>query len=108
MENKKISMYQGENKSIVFTVIQKDGTPKILDDGNAKFVVVSGDNLKLEKELNNGILISGNVVTVLIDNVDTISLLGNYYFELRAIDENEVSNVVSMGTIEIKKSFTAV
>lgn len=106
MDSKKISMYQGENKSIVFSVTQKDGTPKILEDGTAKFVIVSGDVLKLQKELNNGLLISGNVITVLIDSADTIALLGNYSFELRAIDKDDISNVVSRGTIEIRKSFT--
>ena len=106
MENKKISMYQGENKSIIFTVTQKDGSPKILDNGNAKFVITNGNSIIIQKILGNGVLISGNKITVLLDASDTIGLYGNYSFELRAVDEQENSNVVSIGMIEIKKSFT--
>ena len=105
MDNK-ITLYQEENRTIIFSIIQRDGTPKILDGGNAKFVITSGDSIIIQKILGDGILISGNKITVLLDSSDTNGLYGNYSFELRAVDKQENSNVVSIGMIEIKKSFT--
>lgn len=105
MDNK-ITLYQEENRTIIFSIIQRDGTPKILDGGNAKFVITNGDSIIIQKILGDGILISGNKITVLLDSSDTNGLYGNYSFELRAVDEQENSNVVSIGMIEIKKSFT--
>jgi len=102
----KITLYQEENRTIIFSIIQRDGTPKILDGGNAKFVITNGDSIIIQKILGDGILISGNKITVLLDSSDTNGLYGNYSFELRAVDEQENSNVVSIGMIEIKKSFT--
>lgn len=105
MDNK-ITLYQEESRTIIFSIIQRDGTPKILDGGNAKFVITNGNSIIIQKILGNGVLISGNKITVLLDASDTIGLYGNYSFELRAVDEQENSNVVSIGMIEIKKSFT--
>ena len=103
--NKDITMYQKENKSLVFSIVGDTGI-KNLTGGDAKFVL-SDRNVPIVKTVDNGgILISSNTLTVLLEANDTLDKSGRFSYELRANDIDGNSEVVAVGKIEIKKSTT--
>lgn len=104
--NNDILMYQKENKSLVFTITNSDGTPKDMTGGSVKFVIIKDGVVKLTKIVGNGILINNNKITVLIEQADTSSMMGKFSYELRLVDIDNKSVVSALGDILIKKSNT--
>lgn len=104
--NNDITIYQKENKSLIFTITNSDGTPKDMTSGSVKFVIVKDGVVKLTKIVGNGILINNNKITVLIEQVDTSSMVGKFSYELRLVDIDNKSVVSAIGDILIKKSNT--
>lgn len=104
--NNDIVIYQKENKSLVFTITNPDGTIKDMTGGNAKFVIVKDGIIKLTKIIGNGIIINNNKVTILIEQSDTSLMMGKFNYELRLIDVNGISVVSAIGNIIILKSNT--
>lgn len=49
INNKDISIYQGETKSLIFTITNTNGTVKDMTNGNAEFVLTKGGVVKLKK-----------------------------------------------------------
>ena len=106
INNKDISIYQGETKSLIFTITNTNGTVKDMTNGNAEFVLTKGGVVKLKKTASNGIAINNDKVTILFEEEDTSSKIGQFSYELRLIDLNGISVVSAIGNIIILKSNT--
>lgn len=106
INNKDILIYQGETKSLIFTITNINGITKDMTNGNAKFVLIKGGETKLEKTIDDGIIINNDKVTILFEEKDTSSKIGQFGYELRLIDTNGISIVSAIGNITILKSNT--
>ena len=99
------TMWQGEDKSLVFTV---SGT--LLTDATAiKWELsktLSSANL-VTKDLTDGVVADSDTqCTVTLATTDTDSISGKHYHELRVTDSTGNEAVVSTGTLDIKISTT--
>lgn len=106
LENKAIQMYQGETKSLVFSILNTDGTIKDLTNGSAIFKLQYSGINKIIKTNGDGIVILNNKITVLFNDSDTIKFYGSCKYELRVNDTDNNTEVVSVGEILIVKSNT--
>lgn len=88
--NQNFSMYQGETKNLVVTVIKEDGTALNLTGCSVTWALQrgsSGNNL-ITKSTPNQIAISGNILTVQLIPSDTTSLNGTFSHECKMTDTN--------------------
>lgn len=107
-KNYDFEMYQGTDKILEFNIIASDGSSKDLTGGSAFWVLfgsLSGDN-KVIKSVGDGITIDGSKILITINAIDTDNLIGKFYHELRAIDNNGFNEVVAAGYVTIKSSKT--
>lgn len=99
------TMWQNEDKSLVFTV-----TGTTLTTATAikwELSVTNRTANLVSKTLGSGITAdSATQCTVALDATDTTSLIGDYYHELRVTNATGSEEVVSAGTITIKISTT--
>lgn len=108
IENKVIQIYQGETKSLIFDIINKDGTKKNLTNASAIFALIYQGTTKTTKTLLDGIIINGSSVIVLLDKTDTSTNRGQLSYELKIKDSDNNISVVSVGNIIIAKSNTII
>ena len=100
-------MWQGEDKSLVFTV-----TGTTLTTATAIVWELSeterSDDATLTKTLAAAEITadSDTQCTVTLDGADTESINGDYYQELRVTDANALEQVVAVGTLTIEISTT--
>lgn len=104
INNKDIQIYQGETKSLIFEILGKDGTKKILVGSHITFSLVYNEEIKITKTEADGIVINNNLATVLLSEEDTSLNRGQFYYELKIKDNDENVAVVSTGNIIILKS----
>ena len=108
IENKVIQIYQGETKSLIFNIVNKDGTKKNLTNASVTFALIYQGATKTIKTLLDGIIINGNSVVVLLDEMDTSTNRGQLSYELKIKDSDNNISVVSVGSIIIAKSNTII
>ena len=106
INNKDIQIYQGETKSLIFEILEKDGTKKNLIGSHITFSLVYNEKIKIIKTETDGIVINNNLATVLLSEEDTSLNSGQFYYELKIKDNDENVAVVSIGNIIILKSIT--
>ena len=106
IKNKDIQIYQGETKSLIFEIFEKDGTKKKLVGSHITFSLVYNEEIKMTKTEINGIVINNNLATVLLSEEDTDLNKGQFGYELKIKDSDDNVAIVSIGNIIILKSIT--
>lgn len=108
IENKVIQIYQGETKSLIFDIVNKDGSKKNLTNANVVFALIYQGKTKNIKTLSNGIVIKNSSVVVLLDEKDTSINRCQLSYELKIKDSDNNVSIVSIGNIIIAKSNTII
>lgn len=110
IENEEKEMYQQEYKILSFAITNSSGVAKDLTSASAKWVLTGGRNgtaIITKTSVDGDITFDSNLVNVLLEETDTETLCGLYYYELRITDGGGKSEVVAKGNLEIKYSSTA-
>ena len=107
-----IEMYEGEDKVLSFTIYDSNKQLKDLTNATAIFVMskmeINSNTITdtITKTTSSGINIGENTVNVIIDRNADVLRKGTWNYELRVTDKNSISEVVSIGSIVIKRSIT--
>lgn len=108
--NQNVTLYQGETKKIVFTVIDDSGELVDLTDCKATWVLASkveSDEIILTKSVDLGtITIVNNTFEIVLTKNETKDLLSSYYHEIRMIKPDLSEAVVATGSLIVNKSIT--
>lgn len=99
----------GGNETLLVTILDADDVALTTDDiSAAAWVLVNEatDTVAIHKSLTNNIAVdTDDVVTVTIDDTDTLGLTGGlYYHELAVEDVDGNKDVVYSGKVTVKKS----
>lgn len=105
-----LTMYQGDTKSLVFTVTDDAGAPKNITGATVRWVLqrwVTDSTPILDKGVGTGIALTtplSGVLTVTLTPADTLALQGDFWHELEITDTSTNVSTVSTGQITILPS----
>ena len=103
--NQNATMWQGESKSLVFTITGTD--PTTATDITWKLTTSNQATTIATKTLADGVTAdSSTQLTVTLDPDDTGSVSGKHYHELRITDVSGNEAVVAIGTLTINAGVT--
>src|SRR6185437_701627 len=110
--NQDFTMWQGDAKSIVFTITDASGNPYDLTDVEninwALSALPVTDALIQKSKTGGGISVNSpatdGIFTVTLEATDTAALVGAFYHEAQIIDSEGNPDVVATGTATINAS----
>jgi len=103
--NQNFKIYAGDTAQVNIGVTQSDVAASL---SNASVVWIveespkSGSLVRLTTD--NGISVSGSIITLSISPSNTSSLTGNYYHEVEVVDVSGNISTVTTGTVTVKRS----
>lgn len=111
VENQLLTLWQGEDKSIIVSLTDADGNPYGSTAALTFLyrVTTAAENRSaiIEKTTGSGITNGTNEVTIALDKADTDDLdAGDYYHELRVTDGSGNEDVVFDGIFRLEPSAT--
>jgi hypothetical protein len=105
-----VSMYQGDTKSLVFTVTDDAGAPKNITGALVRWVLQrwpTDTTPVLDKNVGAGITLTtplSGILTVALAPADTLTLEGDYVHELEVTDTSTNVSTVAVGSMTILRS----
>ncbi|PEL12651.1 hypothetical protein [Bacillus sp. AFS017336] len=97
------SMYAGDSKEIVVSVVDENGVALPLSGATVKWILMNNSS-SITKNTTNGITLSGSDIHIKLDPADTLTLTGLYEHEIELTDSLGNVSTVTKGTVNIIKS----
>lgn len=103
----RFTMFEGNTRILNFEVKDSNDDPVTIDDALATiFAMFGGDSLEeaLRLDLDGGITLAGNIVTVVIPAASSLSV-GEYLYELQLTDASSYIHTLAQGSATVKRKY---